>query len=82
MAGKPTAQRARAISELTRTAVATMTDARAALASALSLAKDDYDHNADKLQDLVGAVNLTLSALCIEQSTWNGYARARANVPS
>lgn len=47
------------------------------LADALLLASDDYEHNADQLQAIGGALKLVTSAVSVEWSKWAGYASAR-----
>lgn len=73
----PTPERARKIRDLTASAVDHVADARFALDAALALARDDYDHNADKLQDIVGAIRLLSSTVLNEHHAWQDWAAAR-----
>lgn len=47
------------------------------LADILLLASDDYEHNADQIQAILGALKLTTSAVSLEWSKWAGYASGR-----
>lgn len=52
--------------------------ALSALVEARDLARGDYQHNAAKLEDMVGAVRLLAAATGSEYSIWADYARERA----
>lgn len=72
-----TVYNAEAIRDRTDRAASALRIAGRELKDALLLASDDYDHNADKLQQIVGAIGLLTSAVGTEHSTWVDYARER-----
>lgn len=72
-----TVENAEAIRDQTKRASRHLRDAEKELTDALLLAGDDYDLNANKLQQIVGALGLLAGAVSIEHSTWDGYATAR-----
>ena len=47
------------------------------LREAQNIAEADYDHNADKITSINGALNLIQSAVSVETYTWRDYANAR-----
>ena len=73
-----TTENAEAIRDATDRALANLIRSEKELRDALLLASDDYDNNADKLQQIVGAIGLLSSAVSVEHFTWSDYARARA----
>lgn len=68
---------AEAIANLTRQAADAMWTAGVLLHDAVALAKDDYSHNGDKLENAYGALKLATSAVVGEQYVWQDYARHR-----
>lgn len=74
---QPTQDRAAKIAMLTGLASSQIITAEHRLSEALKLAHDDYDHNDDKLRDLVGAIRLVASGVATEYQAWDGYAQAR-----
>lgn len=73
-----TVENAEAIRNATSRALSRLVEAGKELADAFLLASDDYDNNADKLQQIVGTIGLLSSAVSVEHFTWADYARARA----
>lgn len=69
---------AEAIRELTRDADDHIRAALQALTDAERLAEGDYEHSADKLHDVIGALRLISGTVAGQYHTWNDYARARA----
>ena len=72
-----TYENAAAIRNRAKLAAWHLREAESELKDALELAKDDYDHNADLLQHLVGSVAVIASVVGSEHSRWEGYADAR-----
>lgn len=52
--------------------------ARGYLAAAVLLAKEDYDGNADKLEDMLGGLRCLMGLIMPETFTWEDYARHRS----
>lgn len=73
-----TVHNAEAIRDQTDRALAHLITAGKELKDALLLANDDYDHNADKLQQIVGTIELLSGAVALEHFKWSDYARARS----
>ena len=65
------------IAVLTSWAADELGTARGHLTAALALAEKDYDHNADKIADLLGAVRLLAGLTAQEHYTWRDYERNR-----
>lgn len=77
MSTHPTAVNAEAVANAIDRALKHLTVAQTELRDALLLARDDYPHNADKLEQIVGALGLLTSATSVDYYQWDGYARAR-----
>lgn len=50
-----------------------------ALMAAVDRAENDYDHNADRLRDALGALRLVHAVVATEHSKWRDYARNRSD---
>lgn len=72
-----TVHNAEAIRDRTDRALGHLITAERELKDALRLAGDDYDNNADGLQQILGALGLLSSAVAREHFTWSDYARER-----
>jgi len=72
-----TAENAEAISNAVDQARNHLMQVQKELARALALARNDYPHNADKLEQIVGTVGLLTSAVNVDYYQWNEYARVR-----
>jgi hypothetical protein len=53
--------------------------AHAALRAALAYAERDFDHNADMLRSLLGAVNLAAGQTAVEAMRWSDWAANRVD---
>ncbi|QSM01158.1 membrane protein [Mycobacterium phage Nanosmite] len=73
----PTTARARAIRDSVRRALDALNLAEVELSHALLLARDDYQHNDERLGHLSGAVALAASGTAMEYSKWDGFFFAR-----
>lgn len=47
------------------------------LTAAVDRARDDYPHNADRLESALGALRLVAATVAMESCTWQDYARNR-----
>ena len=79
MSRHATAENAEAIRNLTDRALAHLIRARGELRDALHLARGDFEDNAKTIEEIAGAMSLLTSALVVENSMWNTWAKARAN---
>lgn len=73
----PSFERAKEIHTRVTRAINLTNEACAILRQAYELAIDDYDHNADKLDHILGALGLVVPAMVTEETVWRGIARAR-----
>lgn len=60
-----------------RTAMTSLNSAQRELQQALALAKTDYPHNDQALQNAVGGLHLVQSTVAVEVSNWHSYLIAR-----
>lgn len=68
---------AEAIANLASQAADAMQTACILLNEAVELARNDYAHNGDKLENAYGALKLACSAVAGERYVWQDYARYR-----